>query len=755
MYRLILLLIIMLPIDKAVAIQISSIFKEEASSYCPVNTWNITYKACRSELCGKERYDIREVNGKNDGNGGCENDRKNYCEAAKMPGEESEGCTYSCITKSKLSRPFYWESHFFVRLYKVRDKQCEGDQRAAICGEETRTPATYQSCQNWHHEISASKLHELMLSGRGVDRATASLAISISEFKVKLVDEDFNLIDKYLLNISEDSPLEEKRIDALRKYIVASNAMVQKTRIQEIISSLEPELIGNDDQKIVFILNNENEESSLSQRKKYYSSVSKDYSALSNGSAPIYEPTPYVMGYGINSITGLSKGSCIDKTTNVTEIPSGKKVEFELRRIDDYQTLLETLYAKASASVSYGLGSGKGSVEFSKEYKSAENSIFLLANVNVTWDDFIADYKDLDPLWAKIVKSNPRRFYEGCGDIYVKGMRKGNQFLAIYQLFAKDSIEKDRLKASFEGNYAGKFSASADFAQALERAHTYTNVEMRLLSPGFPGGNVPTDADSLTTYVKEFPDKATYDKAVPLIALTGSYSDFPSFKNDNPFVTRQQRSYIQDADRDFEWINAKISLIEHIKDNISEYDFSGLPKDILIKTENNLFVSRENISKLGSECFENSKKCINYKALDQNNFTFPNRKKIVYVTGGCSDKSKRFYNFNGGCRDLETGHIWSAVSDDYWDAEGARQYCSNLKQNNISGWNLPNVFELSSIKASEGGYLGFLKGSNLDDWFWSYDTTIPAQNYRVNTFRGDRKAENDSKLLFKVICRQR
>ena len=100
---------------------------------------------------------------------------------------------------------------------------------------------------------------------------------------------------------------------------------------------------------------------------------------------------------------------------------------------------MDALNYNVSASVSYGLGSGKGNLDYAKEIEASENSVYLLAK-----ECFLRNRLANGQVSEKIRfgqmstagDAGRKQFFNGCGDVYAPGVRKGSEFFAIYQIEA-------------------------------------------------------------------------------------------------------------------------------------------------------------------------------------------------------------------------------------------------------------------------------------------------------------------------------
>lgn len=773
----------------ALATPLSSFHQSAATSSCPVAEYNFVYNSCRAPACGDEQYDNASRSRETSSSGTCGGFNTDAeCAPLRQGGETMASCSSSCTTKSKLSKPLYCECTHTGNFFKVRNRECQTE----ACGVQSQTPKTYSSCRSMNHEIDQAQILLAMDSGRGVDRASALLAIAVKE-TTGLPEAVRKAISDKVDTVSDDTRDNETKLDRLRVLLLArgDNTSIQDIEaewvkpiaIPSVTAAIKVQAPPFTKQSVVA--------GPVSQQQKAEALVAGEQRArvvlpsymrrildrtvlariasaspkesLGNlsSTANSWDYSGYTIGYGLNSASGEAKGSCLLPTTttgNESGNNKSKIVRYSLDRIEDYQSLLKSLFAQASFSVTAGFGKANASAQFSQTFQASENSMYLLAKVEVSLEEQSYDFPDLKPAWTKIQNSGEpgrKRFFDGCGDRYVRGMRKGANFVALYQLLARDESEKQNLKASFSGGSAtGAFSGSAEFTSALERVHRFTSIQVKLLSLGYPGGTIPDTPEAIVRYAQEFPDKVTMENAYPVTATTGAYTDFPSYSTGSNLLDARQRAFLAQADLDFEWLLGRRSVLNYAKSNESLFDWDGRSKTDIVKAERNLVGKIDSVAEAAELCFQNSVKCKGYDPVDRASLWIPKIRPRSIVVGGCSGKLSRFGNYNGGCLDTSSGVTWSAPSSTYWTFSEAVEYCRQLTENDTRGWRLASIFEVAQLKSPGGAAEGFATGSQLNDWFWASDGASPAKGQRVNIDRGTRK-EGDSQLLkLRAICRQ-
>lgn len=796
---------IIAPAAHAASGPLDDFHKDQVSKSCPVQEWNTIFNICENPVCGQVAYDHRQGERRTDANGSCPGFWTN-AECAPMigPGEVMGGCSTSCTTKSKLSRPLYWEATHTGTFYKLKPGTCATD----ACGIKSREPKSYTSCRSVDHDIDNSRTSAGMNTGKDVDRALALLAMALKETTGLPPTSRAYIIQKLQTNGRLDD--DAWRVDAVRVALLRRGSAITEAEVDKAWDEPAPLKVesASSDAKVKEDKPLASNEQALSIPKISISTFSiredrnvelekllasgryvtrqvsaldvpggaaagaalagspsgggsgaSDSEAIGMGStASAWDYSGYSLGYGVNSVTGEPRGICLVQKpfTPGKEPPPKKAVQFSMQKIEDYQSLLKSLFASASFAVTAGFGKANSSAQFSQTYQSSEHSIYLLVKVDVTLAERNYEFTGLTEEWKKVQNSGEtgrKRFYVGCGDRYVKGMKTGASFVALYQIMARTEDEKQSINASLSGgSVGGAFSGSAAFETALQRLHRFSNIEVVILSLGYPGGAVPDTPSEIMKYAREFPDKITSDNAYNIAATTGNYSEFPSFDTGTPFLDGQQTSYLSQADYDFQWLQSRRSILNLAKSQPELFELNGHGSKDLIASELAIIGASDKLSVSAAECFADRNKCMNYVPVSKD-IWIPTMRPNDIVIGGCAADSIRFKNHNGGCLDTATGFTWSAPSRGYWTFAEAKAYCEHLTENRTRGWTLPNMIELSGLQAPGGGVEGFNEGAALMDWYWTHGGETPPKAQRINIENGVRKEESES-LKFRVICRQ-
>lgn len=265
---------------------------------------------------------------------------------------------------------------------------------------------------------------------------------------------------------------------------------------------------------------------------------------------PIVEDTQYVLGSGVEPITGLRKETCIefddhdikfedgndlralpgDRTSN----PGRGSAEFRVitSNTEAYSFLNIDVAAKASLLAFSGGGSYS---KADKSYQRSDRMSIGLTTVHDYGRFEIKSYR-LKPRYAEMAaRTDKTDFYRACGREFVVGYRMGQGLKVLLTSSDELSESYHHVKATMEaktnvGIFSG--SASASFEQTAQEMLKYGRLEISYR--GYGMGPLRTTATLLTsnTEVKSFGDKiadyiSTMDpnQAVKTHYITRSYEE--------------------------------------------------------------------------------------------------------------------------------------------------------------------------------------------------------------------------------------
>jgi hypothetical protein len=115
--------------------------------------------------------------------------------------------------------------------------------------------------------------------------------------------------------------------------------------------------------------------------------------------------------------------------------------------------------------------------------------------------------------------------------------------------------------------------------------------------------------------------------------------------------------------------------------------------------------------------------------------------------GACeTDDDAQFTTQNGGCEDLKSRLIWSALSPNALDRAGAIAYCKTLNQGGLAAWYLPAVHNLAQLDSDDTGH-HIAEPSSV----WAADSARDEEGF-VYSFRYHHFSYVDSDSYHKARC---
>jgi len=463
-------------------------------------------------------------------------------------------------------------------------------------------------------------------------------------------------------------------------------------------------------------------------------------------------PTGYKLGVGVDSLSGLVRGDCVERSGLEDQpVPPAQQISFGIRKIDNVLDLAEALSVNLAASFSGGFGEVAGKAGWMKQSAVHDYSIYLLVSVNVAnlerrMRDTRLKTEREDALKAG-TSAAWQNFRKSCGDLYITGMRTGGQFYALYQLKTRSENEKEILEAHIRATgITGSWSVSADFSRSFERLQKVSELEASLYYEG-PSTTLPdaTKHSDILKFALEFPTKVQGSGAWEYQATYIDYDTLPNMLSGNPISLGQQKWVLEQLVRQDVQAKSLLSGIRYIQSNFNDFYLGndGLPG--LAKLEQQVIAIQKDINGIAASCYELNSKCELRPAGDLFTIRLPRRKEPAPIKNICSGQSSRFLTIDGGCKDLETGFVWSDVAPQPLSHANAVDYCINLTESGVSNWVLPTVNELVSI-SGDGGAAAGLRGE-FNQWYWTSD------QYRVNVRLGNSKSQ-DPRFSFNAICRR-
>lgn len=484
------------------------------------------------------------------------------------------------------------------------------------------------------------------------------------------------------------------------------------------------------------------------------------------------EMTP-VLGVGFDTVSNRVRGQCLAKLSpfgekfqelRLSELkPSDqipKNLELSILKHDNYESLVRSLSIGGSISVAASFGSGGVEAKYIQDFSASKHAIFVEALANITLEQQSGAPREFSEDWKQGFESAnwSTRFNQMCGDAYVSSLQRGGKLRVIYKLDARDEEEKRILNLAFKGSsLSGSFSTKGAFSEAITKIGRFQTVDYHLF---ISGGNIPekipSDVDGVLEMVLRYPASVQFSNAALMGFSTLDYSTIYGFPSIEGPLKTHQRAFLKIADDDYSKVSARRSQLVHIKKNPNIYEKDHFDENYIQELDKKLIRAAYEIAKAANDCYQDASACdANYPSVNlDRDFKLPAALPRTYYRGGCKRHGDRFGNANGGCLDASTLSVWSAPSTILLDFSGAREYCSSLTENGVSGWRLPKLTELISLDRNSGIESALTEGFLLNDFFWAVLSSIDSRGVRVSPLNGFLDSKADQQLKFRAVCVQ-
>ena len=432
------------------------------------------------------------------------------------------------------------------------------------------------------------------------------------------------------------------------------------------------------------------------------------------------ELTDYRLGVGVNTLTGDVRGDCVERReADPVEIPAGS-TEFQITQIERSEELYNFMGVATKASFTGGFGSVGGKADWIKSRRFNEYSIFMALAVRVRGGEEAMRDVRLKDEWVAILETGDAghaRFNEACGDHFVIGIKKGGEFLAIFELRTNSNEEKELLKASIQANgITGTWEASGDIENRLEKIQRMSELSTYMYRTGAGLGLPdPNAARAIREYALNFPALVRESENATVAATVIDYLSLPNIPSMNPGEVVQQNFVLDNLATHNLLAKTLLDNAVYVLSRSSE--FTPFERDDIRALEQELSSIQASIAADVAACIQDSGACRTrpYSDLYALRDKLPSRVESLPVAGRCSTSDERFATVNGGCRDLATGTIWGKQASVNFTLPQARTYCTESTESGHADWVLPREIDLFSIQGSTG------VAADASEWFWSVE----------------------------------
>lgn len=441
----------------------------------------------------------------------------------------------------------------------------------------------------------------------------------------------------------------------------------------------------------------------------------------------------YEVGYGIDTLTGVTRNKCVAiKPSKPSGISAGAyNVTFHSSLIESSYDLAKAMRVHAKATLDgLGAGSFSGKLNWVNERTINDQSVYLLAHVEVKLQEEKAEIEGLDSKFKLLLNSKDglELFHQTCGNAFAIGTIKGGEYFVLFEFKINSTSEKEALFASLKAK-TGTWSVAAEFENTTTSATKLTRVDTHqfysgpMLTESLPTG----DAISFINFAAKFPTLINSQLGYEYSVTISDYGIFPEYMElkikNSDLARRQQMDTIDELESIYRRIITRLNAISYIKEHTSQYDFSKISVSELEDMEKKLRKFKKEIVSASSNCYTDVQQCDNAATITDNltQLPLPKRNSRIIQNASCISGSENsgFADSEGGCKDFRTGFVWSQISLQRLNYSDADKHCSQHIQNGVPGWILPSSNDLMTIAGKDLG-IKWLVG-NPSGWFWTSD----------------------------------
>lgn len=243
------------------------------------------------------------------------------------------------------------------------------------------------------------------------------------------------------------------------------------------------------------------------------------------------------IGQGFNRETGESIGTALS-VTDISEdkVADGQTVFTSFQVVTDQDSLKESLGISAELDARYLLFSADAKVRFTESHAVNSYSSFvagrsLVMNARRHGHGFHLT-SDADAVLKQDNASDTHRFKTAFGDMFVRDLNTGGEFLVIARITSISEEHQHTLAASLSAAYNGIAaggSFQADYNQAMQETHNHTEIAVWMTQSGGIGEQLSftgPDAANIIARLKTFPE-TVHEHPVGYEAVLATYDTIP------------------------------------------------------------------------------------------------------------------------------------------------------------------------------------------------------------------------------------
>jgi hypothetical protein len=238
-------------------------------------------------------------------------------------------------------------------------------------------------------------------------------------------------------------------------------------------------------------------------------------------------------GMGFNSATLVFPGTALSFSPGSPDpAETGQVVTGRATIINSHEELMDRIGISVAASGRYGLAKASAKVDFSKTTGFNLSSTFVLAQASVI--NPIVRGKDFQLIQRAsdlINALNIDGFKNAFGDSFVRGIKSGGEFFAVFRLTCLRQETTSQLAASLTGEInglvaAGSFSAALNTAKQSENDRAEVEISFYQAAGSGVTASITLNVDEILTRLRNFPAIAR-DNPFPFKAEIATYDTIP------------------------------------------------------------------------------------------------------------------------------------------------------------------------------------------------------------------------------------
>ncbi len=257
-------------------------------------------------------------------------------------------------------------------------------------------------------------------------------------------------------------------------------------------------------------------------------------------------------GKGYNSASGQLRANCLEPETIAIEKGPGMGLQEDsldraqdkdliIEEIQDVKQLAETLSLNVSASAKFGLSGGvNAALNYYNSTSFNSYNYYLMISSQIENAAQSIKQPKLTSENLRLLKKNPVRFLQKCGDEYVSTVVTGGRFIAVLEIHTETEDQKNELRQALNLRY-GTHKLNQDYVNHLHQVISKYSRKAKIIQAGDSDNFPELEPAALIEFALEFPKKVKKgNNASKLLVSTESYMNLMDGRGaDIPDLSRQ------------------------------------------------------------------------------------------------------------------------------------------------------------------------------------------------------------------------